>query len=263
MLTSATENFASSLSVSILNQNDPEIVKQGTPAYLILLDSLITETPEQLNLLLSAAKLYNAYATAFVTDQTRAKRLTEKSFTYSLKALCLRYPHSCLKYQQPYSQYLEHLKNLDKADIAVLYTFASSWASWVQAHADDMSARAALPKIEAAMHQVLEMDETYLSGNPHIYAAVLAIILPPALGGRPEQARQHFERAIALSKQRNLMFKVIYAEKYARLLFDRDLHDRLLNEVLAANPEESQLTLMNTIAQQKAIALLNSADSYF
>ena len=113
------------------------------------------------------------------------------------------------------------------------------------------------------MRRVLQLDDTYLDGNPHIYIATLSIILPPALGGRPKQARRHFERAIALSKQRNLMFKVIYAEKYARMLFDRELHDRLLKEVLAANPEEPHLTLMNTIAQKKAQELLDSANNYF
>ena len=46
-------------------------------------------------------------------------------------------------------------------------------------------------------------------------------------------------------------------------MFDRELHDRLLNEVLAAPAEAPRLTLQNTFAKQRARALLDSADQYF
>jgi hypothetical protein len=53
------------------------------------------------------------------------------------------------------------------------------------------------------------------------------------------------------------------AESYARMMFDRELHDRLLEEVLAADPEAPGLTLANVLAQRDARALLASADDYF
>jgi hypothetical protein len=83
------------------------------------------------------------------------------------------------------------------------------------------------------------------------------------LGGQPERGRQHFERAVALSEGRNLMIKVLYARSYARLVFDRPLHDRLLGEVLAADPEMAGLVLTNTLARQEASELLAGADDYF
>lgn len=263
LLRPAKENFANSLTRAILNQNDTETVRQGAPAYLLLLDSLIAESPQQIDLLLTGAKLYQAYASVFVTDPLRYKRFSEKSFSYSLRALCLHNKSTCDAYKLPFKQYQDYLDNLKEDDIVVLYTFAASWAAWVQAHSDNLNARANLPKIEAAMHRIIALDDTYMQGYPHLYTAVLSIILPPALGGKPEQALQHFQHALALSEQRNLMFKVIFAEKYARMLFDRELHDRLLNEVLAADPEVPQLTLMNTIAQQKAKILLQNANQYF
>ena len=69
--------------------------------------------------------------------------------------------------------------------------------------------------------------------------------------------------AVALSGGKNLLAPVLYAENYARLVFDRELHDRLLNEVLAADPDVHGLTLQNTYAQQEAEALLADADEYF
>ena len=72
-----------------------------------------------------------------------------------------------------------------------------------------------------------------------------------------------FERAIALSAGRDLTAKVEYARRYARIIYDRPLHDRLLREVLAAETVAPGLTLGNVLAQRQAKELLASADSYF
>ncbi|MCW8924279.1 MAG: TRAP transporter TatT component family protein, partial [Gammaproteobacteria bacterium] len=53
------------------------------------------------------------------------------------------------------------------------------------------------------------------------------------------------------------------AEKYARLLFDRELHDKLLNELLAVDISDSETLLIDTIARAKAKELLADADDYF
>ncbi len=92
---------------------------------------------------------------------------------------------------------------------------------------------------------------------------VFETILPPGLGGKPEVGRKHFERAVELSGGRHMLTKVMFAEQYARLVFDRELHDRLLQEVLATDPAEPGLTLINVVAQEQATALLESADAYF
>jgi hypothetical protein len=86
---------------------------------------------------------------------------------------------------------------------------------------------------------------------------------PPALGGRPEAARRHFERAIELSDGRDLSAKVEYARRYARMMFEQDLHDRLLTEVLAAPVEADGLTLFNALAKEEAEQLLATSREYF
>ena len=259
----ATRQLADNVSRAILNSHDPATVKQGAPAYMILMDSLIEGDPDQQNLLLTGARLYDAYATVFVGDTLRARRLTDKAWEYSLRALCLEHPGKCQDYRKPYAEYVNFLAAMTPSDVGVLYNFAASWASWVQAHEDDWKAKADLPKIEATMKRVIDLDETYRQGDPYLYLGVLSILLPPALGGRPEQAYDYFQRAIVLSEGRNLMYKVIFAERYGRMLFNRKLHDRLLHEVVAADPVAPDLTLMNIIAQKKAADLLNSADEYF
>ena len=88
-------------------------------------------------------------------------------------------------------------------------------------------------------------------------------ILPPALGGRPELAKKHYDRAIEISNGNNLMAKVLYAEKYARMLFDRDLHDELLQQVIDADIGPQDQILINTLAKHRAAELLLDADDYF
>ncbi len=92
---------------------------------------------------------------------------------------------------------------------------------------------------------------------------MLDTIRPPALGGNFETGLAHFKRALLLSEEKDLSIKVDYAKYYARTLYDRELHDRLLNEVLSADPVQRGLTLFNTLAQEDAKTLLNSADDYF
>jgi hypothetical protein len=137
------------------------------------------------------------------------------------------------------------------------------WASWIQANSDDWNAVADMPRVEAVMQRVLALDERYQQGAAHLYLGVLATVLTPALGGRPEVGKQHFDRAVTLSQGKNLMAKLYYAKNYARGIFDRELHDKLLQEIIAADPHAPDLTLSNIMAQQQAKELLQSADDYF
>ena len=59
------------------------------------------------------------------------------------------------------------------------------------------------------------------------------------------------------------MVYVLYAQYYARMVFNRTLHDRLLHEALKKNPSVPGYVLMNTAAQKQARELLASADDYF
>ena len=113
------------------------------------------------------------------------------------------------------------------------------------------------------MYRVLELDETYDRGGAHLYLGVLESLIPPALGGKPDIAKTHFDRVIEINNGRHLMASVMYAEYYARILFNRELHDQLLKRVLTEDPNEKGLTLANTVAQQRARQLLESAEEYF
>lgn len=257
--------FAGNLSSAMMDNDDPAVVAAGSASYLLLLDALVRQDPDSAAYRQAAASLNSAYAGAFVKDPARAAALTTKALNYASEGLCLEHEELCEARTLPVDELKRRLAELDDAedDVPGLYTLGTAWASWIQAHGDDFNAVADLPRVEAVMQRVIDLDEAYQSGAAHLYLGIIATAIPPALGGRPEQGRAHFEKAIALSQGHNLMAKVYFARNYARGVFDRELHDKLLNEVKAADPHWPGWTLSNTLAQQEADTLLKSADEYF
>ena len=263
IVSSVTDKLAEDLSRAILNNDDLATVREGVPAFLIVLDALLTSNPDNPDLLTAAARLNASYATGFVADQARQSRLTDKAMALSYRAACSDIDWLCNAREMPFQELESQLIRLQQKDVPAIYAYASSWAGWIQSHSDDWAAIAELARVKALMEKVVELDVGYDDGAAVMYLGVFETLLPPAMGGRPEVGRGHFERAIEISDGRYLMAKVLFAEKYARLVFDRQLHDTLLTEVLIADPYGEALTLINLVAQDQAAALLKSADEYF
>jgi hypothetical protein len=262
-ISSATNNLAGDISYAIMNNDDLATVEAGGPAYLLMIDGLLHDDPDNEPLLRSASTLYAFYANVFVNDHQRNQKLTDKSLRYALRATCIRKPGICPLQDVDFQTFARAVTSMRKKDLPVLYTLGVAWASWINAHKEDWNAIAAISRVEAIMQRVIELDETYQDGEAHMYLGTLATLLPAALGGRPEIGRKHFERAIEISHGKNLMMKVTYARQYARLVFDRELYDRLLKEVLRADYDVPGYTLINVLAKKQARELLDKEDDYF
>ena len=263
MISNFTAGFAEDLGNAILDNPDLEMVREGAPAYLLLIDALLAKSPDNPTLLMQSSRLNLAYATAFVDDPDRAKLLSDKAFEEMQQAVCLDFKNGCELRTRPFDEYENWLQARKVGEVPQLYQLGSVWAGWIQANSDDFAAIAELSRVKSLMVRVAELDETYDYGGPHLYLGVFETLLPPSLGGRPEVGRSHFEKAIEISDGKYLMTKVMFADQYARLLFNRELHDQLLDEVMAADPRVPGLTLVNTVAQRRAQELLESADAYF
>jgi len=263
LMSSAASGLAEDLSAAVLNQNDPETVRDGAPAYLLLMDSFLEGNPDDPALLSAAANLYATYGSVFVDDPERAARLTERAHNYSTKALCESYKPSCSWHGMQFEEYVATLDGLTARHADVVFSHGLASLAYIRKHSSDYTAIAMLPYSQALLERYLEINDGSDDGAIHTYLGILNTLLPPSLGGEPEKGRAHFERAIELSGGRNLSAKVEYAEGYARLLYERELHDSLLNEVIAADPIEPGSTLPNVLAQRRAEELLASADDYF
>lgn len=256
-------NLADNLSTAILNQSDPQLVKEALPSYLLLLDSFIdpeTDNPETLS---AAAQLYAAYGAALVTDSERARTLTAQARDYGVRALCAAEEAACGIDALPFADYEAAVSGLDADTRDALYSYSLSTLAWIRAHSDDFNALALLPKVELTLKRVMALEPGDLAPSTCMYLGILNTLRPASLGGRPDEGRDWFLRGIELSGGKDLSIKVEYARSYARLVYDRELHDRLLNEVLAAEVKQPDLTLFNQLARTQAQGLLATADQYF
>ena len=259
----ATNQFAENLTSAILDSDDPATVRDGVPAYLLLIDGVIGGDPDNAEALLAAAKLYGAYAGGFVDDSERAQRMAERAYGYARRALCLQEKELCAAIDAPYERFATTLGQADPNNIAALYGFASAWAGRIQVNSGDWNSIADLPKLQALLLRVASIDPHYDGGGAYLYLGVINSIRPASLGGKPDEGRAYFDKALELSGGKNQMVRVLYAQFYARLVFDQPLHDKLLDEVLAADPVVPKLTLINTLAKRRARALLESGKDYF
>lgn len=259
----ATSELSDALTTAVLDQDDPGIVRDGLPSYLLLIDSRVIANPLDTDTLLGGAKLYGAYAGAFVDDNERAQKLAGRAYAYARRALCLREKALCDTLDAPYDQFDTALKQADAKDIATLYGFAAAWAGRIQVNAGDWNAIADLPKLQALLERCYAIDANYDDGGAALYLGVVNSIRPASLGGKPDEGKKWFDKALELSAGKNQMVRVLYAQFYARLVFDQELHDKLLNEVLAADAVAPRLTLINTLAKKKAKALLASGKDFF
>lgn len=253
-----------SLSDAILNSDDVLTIQQGTPTFLILADGLIYQNPDSESLLLSGAKLYGAYGSLFAEDPIQRKLMAAKALDYALRGACSYDDEFCELRTLPIAEFKQRLTEFDDEDeVAMFYTLATNWLNWIQTNSSDWNAVAELPRPRIILEHILSVDETYDDGSAHLYLGAIDSLLPAGMGGKPEEARKHFERAIELSQGKNLMAKVVYAESYAKPLFDRELYNSLLTEVIRADKQVPGLVLTNTIAQDKALQLLAEEADYF
>ena len=263
IISSAATGLADNLSTAILNQDDPELVRAGAPSYLLLLDSFVEGSPDDPAILSAGATLYATYGAVFAEDELRASRLTTRARRYAQTAICETYESSCGWPDATYDEFVATLDGIGPKHADVLYTYGFASLAFLRAHSSDWNSLAELPQIEALFHHYLDISGDEVNSSVYTYMGILMTLRPPALGGKPDEAREYFEKAIAVTDGKDLGAKVEYARGYARMLYERELHDRLLNEVMSADPYQDGFTLSNVLAQEDAAMLLADADEYF
>lgn len=263
VISSAASGMADNLSTAIMDQEDPQLVREGVPTFLLLLDSVIVSSPEDPDVLGAAAELYAAYGVAFVADEERARTLTARARELGERALCADNARACDLRRYVFEDYENMIRGLGPKSIDSLYSYSIGSLAYIRTHSGDWGALADLPKIEVALEHLLVLDPGDKAGPINMYLGILNTLRPPALGGQPELGQQYFEKAVELTDGKDLSVKVEYAQGYARLVYNRELHDQLLNDVMVSEVKQPGLTLTNSLAKQQAEELLASADEYF
>ncbi len=250
--------------LSLQNQTDLELIKDGAPSLLLLLDGFIAKDPHNKNLLMAATKAYGAYAITLheSNEVDRAITVSQKAKTYGMTLLSLL-PHLENIHAKKLTNVDQALDRISKDYAGYLFWGAYGWASWIRFQEGAPGAMAELPFIEHFMLRVVELDGSYYYGGAHIFLGAYYSSRPQMYGGKPQLGREHFEQALSISNRKFLLAQVTYAETYARMVFDKKLYQDLLNEVLEQPLEHNEMASSNTLAQVMAQKLLDATDEYF
>ena len=245
---------------NIQQQTDIQLVCDGAPSYLLMVDSFIAANPDDEDFLRIGSQSFIGYVNALGQCGANAERIkvnSEKVKLYSMQLL-----DEAAGLVKDRKNFDNRLAKLNKGDIPSIFWGGFGLLTWIQQQNGSPAAMAQLVTVEKVMARIIELDETYHAGAAHLFFGGYLATKPPLLGGDPEKAKAHFEKALAIADRKFLLTQLTYAQTYARSKFDRKLHDSLLKEVLefdlATAPEYS---LSNRIAQEKAKALLE--EDYF
>jgi tetratricopeptide (TPR) repeat protein len=259
------EPLVDPLNNALQRQTDLDLVRDGTPTLLLILDGLAEKYPANRKLLLTATQAFSSYA--FTLDEMgeseRAAALSVKAKDYGLALLSLAADlHGKIPGQL--DDFNRILVSLHKDNVPALFWAGYGWVTWIKLQDGAPAALADLPKVKQIMLRVLELDETYYYGAAHIFLGYYYGSRPEILGGDMEKSRRHFERALQINARNYLMAQVTYAESYARQTFNRELFKDLLTEVLN-HPQatDSDRSTSNQLARNRARQLLAQIDDFF
>jgi len=259
------------------SEEDPELVRESLPFLLKTIESIILTSPEQNEALLFACTGFTLYGTAFLQvdadqadgdgDYDRALRLRDRTWRiyvrardYCLRSLELRYGGITERLRQDPAA---ALTVTEPEDVEVLFLLSAAWGLAISNALNQPALVADLPVVRELLARALELDEDYDRGA--IHAALITLeALPPELGGSPVRAREHFERAVALSDGLDAAPYVTFAAGVSVPAEDRAEFVRVLEQALAIDPDEdTSLRLLNLINQDRARSLLDHADDLF
>ncbi len=252
------------MNISLNRNPDVDMVRDAFPANLIQLDGFIQAAPND-KLLVRAAEGYFGYTFAFVedNDKERARMLYKKARDYALRVL-LKDRYFRESFDSGIEGFAKSLGEFTKEDVPALYWAANTWMAWIALSLTDPEVLMDLPKVEAMLLRVVELDESFYYGSAHATLGAFYASRSKAIGGDPKKAKFHFDKAFELSDSRLLFIHLLYAQYYAYQVQDRDLFVQTLEKVVAtpvnAFPEKN---LANEIAKRKAKVLLEDVDMYF
>ncbi len=278
MATGAVADALAKSGDSFTTDDDIELVGAAIPFALKTIESLLTELPEHRGLLLAATKGFTQYAYVYVehpadeledTDiqaayaqRARARRMYQRARDYGVRGLSLgRQDFAATLLVNP----RDALTDLTVADVPLVYWTAMSWGAAISLGKDDPNLLADLPVVHALISRALELDEAHDQGAIHTFMISFETGRPDvAMDDAVTKARNHFDRAIVLSRGLQASPYVALAEAVTVPMQDRHEFEALLGRALAVDPGEvPNQRLVNLVMQRRARWLLKRTEDYF
>jgi hypothetical protein len=265
MAVGATLPIVDGAVLAAYRNGDVDLIEAGMPSNLLLVEGLLENRPNDRRLLTLASQLYFSYAVGFIEDRNpeRSQALYEKAMGFGLRAFPELDPAEHVGADGE-ETYREALLDMTKSDVEGLIWFAGSWGSWIKLNMGSADAMAQAPRLQQLAERLVELDGNARHGMPHLLLATIRALRPPVFGGDPEGALAAFDAGFAASDRKFLLMHLYFAKYYCRQVFDVDLFDRVLEELLAADPAAlPDVLLLNKVAQAQGRRLKDMRDELF
>ncbi len=245
-------------------ETDLGLARASMPANLKMLEALLVADPGNTAYQVQAAMGFYGYTLAFVEpgEPERAASLYRRARTHALVALEHAGMSEALLAGDT-ATFERTLATLNAEAVPALFWTASTWGKWIELQLDDPVRLAELPRVEALMQRVLDLDETYYYGGAHLFFGAYYGGRAPMFGGDFARSAKHFDRAAAINHNQLLLVDVYRARYLLRQMGERGAFHSTLTRVVEASVNDPELNLANTVAKQEAAALLAQEKDLF
>lgn len=266
---------------AFMSEDNLRIARTALESNVKLIEILLCGSPDNKRLLSIAAQAFGAYAMAFVeidllearakgkdelADKIKASasKLYLKARNFGMRVLIQNDAFAKAIKKRDIAPLVKALKAFDVDDVKALFWTAFPWVGAINLGKDNPEMLADLPKVAVIMERIRQLNERFFNGATHLFFGGYYAGRPKILGGDPQKARKHFEKALKISKGKFLLAKVFYAQMGAVALRDKKLFTRLLQEVIDAPADiMPSAGLPNAIAKLKAKYLLKMKEDLF
>jgi hypothetical protein len=275
---STTEIFRDGMA-AFYREGDLPIAEQALASNLKFLEIFLEASPDNPDLLRQASQGFSTYTFAFVEDKIlqhhrdprlaemergRAYRLYLRGRDYGLRLLTLQHKTLAAALNADVPALRASLALMRREDVPALFWTAYGWAGSIHWSLHRPEMLADLPRVLAMMDRVLELDEGYFFGGAHLFFGAYYASRSRALGGDPERARSHLDRALTLAGPTILVGHLFLADPYAIQIQDRTLFETQLQLILDAPDDLSpDYRLLNQVAKARARLLLEKNGDLF
>jgi predicted anti-sigma-YlaC factor YlaD len=262
---------------SFASDNDPELIGAAVPFSLKLIESLLEQTPNHRALLLAAASGFTQYSYVFVqqqADQTEAKDIdAAKAMDDRALLLYLRArDYGVRGLETQHKGFGAALRQDPKAaaarcgkvDVPFMYWTAAAWGSAISVAKDNPDLVADQPIIGALIDRAAELDPDFNDGSIQQFLITYESVRPGAGPNHEALSKQHFDRAVEITKGQTVSPYVTYAEAISVPDQNRAEFESMLKEALAIDVNARlEWRLANIVMQRRAKWLLSREDQLF
>ena len=255
-------------------ETDLDLVRDASPFYLKLSESVLREQPGHAALAESVAAGFTQYAYAFVAFEAdrieskdareaerlraRAAKLYQRAQRHAMTALEHNHPGLLAALRDTTTNPMPALK---PEQVGLAYWTAAAWGGWISLSKDNPDVVADLPLAVRLASLAWHTDPNWGQGT---LTGLLATFESSRAGGQPAQALDWFDQAITQAQGHSAGALLGKAEGYALPAGNRAMFEQLINQALAVREApDSALSLPNEVMRRRAAWLLENVDDLF